>query len=282
MRRFLIAMSILFSLNVVLRAEDSLAVYNRLKTLAGEDTAHALVIRMGDGSELVCKIRSLDTSAVKVITLDGVEARVMLRNIVSVKRLSLSVSNGGFLGDRLFFAPTGNLISPGMVYLNDVQIFFPELFIGVTDYSMVGLGVPLLFYDGVSAFYFTAKVSLFNYNSFHSAFGGTMVIGKGGALAAPFVAGTFNLERLSVTFGTMGYLPLASDIKHWLYYGGAIFRFSRRFGVMTEEWLLTGDGIFSLGFRYFGDNVGVDLGLFRTFKAEKNNLIPWLGASVKF
>jgi hypothetical protein len=275
-------LSLFLTFNFV-RGQDSISVYKKLKTFTKENSQQTFEIKTLDGSEFICRIISFDSSKVKIRTLNGIEAQVPLVNINSVKHYSLKVRNGGFLSDRLFFAPTGNMITAGTLYLNDIQIFFPELFAGVKDFFTVGVGIPLFFYGGIKTFYFTAKISPVSLDKFHAALGGTILAGSNAYLLLPFAVGTMNFEKVSLTFGSMGYYSDNDyEINGLYFYGGGILQLSHRFAIITEDWILDADGIISLGFRYTGDKVGVDLGLFKTVKAPKGNIIPWLGASLKF
>ncbi len=283
MKKFYLIFLSLFLLFNSIRAQDSSNVYKKLKTFTEENAGQTFEIKTREGSEFICRIISLDSSKVKIRTLTGIEAQIPLTNISSVKHYSLNVRNGGFLSDRLFLAPTANMITSGTLYLNDVQIFFPELFAGITDYFTVGAGIPLFFYGGIKAFYFTAKVRPISLGEFHTAMGSTILAGSGGAILLPFAVGTINLEKLSISVGTMGFYSVSdNEFNSIHFYGGGIFQLSHRFAIITEDWLLSDDGIISLGVRYTGDRVGVDLGLFRTLKGTENPLMPWLGASLKF
>ncbi len=278
MKNFVFVILIFTALPGFSKAQTKKNYFSTLQTITETDSLQLVIIKTEDKSEFVCRIVALDSEKVKVKTKIGLVANIPLSKIVSVKLFD-ETGKDDFLKDRLFFAFTGNMLKAKTVYLNDVEIFLPEIFVGVADYLTIGGGFPLIFYNGIHTFYFTAKVKFFDYKNFNSAFGSGLIIADE-IIVLPFVAGTMNFSKTSVTIGTLGQNGFAND---FYFYCGGTSALSKRFSLITENWLMTNDIVYSLGIRYTGENIGVDIGFFNSVNTNTfRSLVPWLGAFIKF
>ncbi len=271
--------SVFIFLSSVLFAQEENSYYKYLQKLYEKDSTQVFQIKTNEGLEFIGKVIALDSLNVKILTFNKVKATIPVEEIVSVNKYSKELPNGGFLSDRLFLGFTGNMVSGGTIYLTDVELFFPEVFVGITDYLMFGVGTPLIFDSELKAFYFTAKVQLFTYKSFNSAIGAKAIFGNSDFEVLPFAAGTVNLGRIALTVGALKW-GVRHDGEIFPYFGGT-WQLSKKLAFVTEEWVLDEDLLYSFGIRFTGSSIGVDLGLFRTVKANNPIWTPWLGASVK-
>ena len=266
-------------------------------SLAAEDpgVTREVTVRLKDGSVFVGTIVSQDERWLEVLTRSGVKVEVPRTSVASIDELGrdkTAAADTAHDDSRLFLAPTGRPLRKGEGYFSDHMVLFPGLAYGVTDnFTLAGgvsavPGIPL----GEQVAYFTPKLG--------ARIGRDLSVSVGGLLATGFDEGSVQVGYLVTTFGTSSTGSFTGgfgvghaddgDTRPMLLIGGSS-RLSRRVSLLTENWLILGDGFdlgqqpFSVGLRLYGDRLTVDLGVVLVGEVlEYGFPLPWLSFSYHF
>jgi hypothetical protein len=176
---------------------------------------------------------------------------------------------------RLFFAPTGRMLTKGHGYFADYDIFLPSINVGISENISLGGGMTILPSGSLKnqVYFFTPKIGFKASEKLNIA-GGALVIkipDIGDDNESPLVSvlygvGTYGSPDRSVTFG-LGYGMVDSKFGDKpLIVLGAEQRLSRRTAFVTENWMVPGvsNMLVSYGIRFFSENLSVDLALMNT------------------
>jgi hypothetical protein len=195
---------------------------------------------------------------------------------------------------RLFVAPTAQPIGNGKFYFSDYMVFFPSFAVGLGDVISFGAGSTL--FPGVQYqfYYLNLKItfinSTFSENNLCFAAGGmygnitaSNNSGGGGLI---YGLATYSRSVFGFTFGIFNPVSANSSGNAVLLFGGDV-RLSNSVKIISENYLSTSDntGIYSLGVRFFGENLSADFGLFTTaslLSGEGFPFIPWVGFAYNF
>ena len=194
---------------------------------------------------------------------------------------------------RLFFAPTARAVRAGAGYTAFYEIFVPFVAVGVGNAVTLAGGVTIN-PGSARAAYVAPKVTVLDRRSMSLAVGGIGVAALGdgdtetGGLL--FGVGTFGPSHASLSAGiglAFGFGELEFGQNPVLMLGGE-YQVSNSLKLLTENYVLVGveDGVIvSGGFRFFGEKLAADIGLF-TFPGLLNEggfpAIPWLGFAYNF
>jgi hypothetical protein len=267
--------------------------------LAEEPAGRDVTVHLKDGSALVGTITDQDERRIKVVTRSGVEVDVPRASIASIDEGQGTPVAEPLIDDtRLFFGPTGRPLRRGAGYFSDHWVLFPGVAYGVTDNVTLAGGVSVIPGLGLDeqVAYFTPKVG--------ARIGRNLSLSAGGLLAhsgfdddddvtvrVGYVVSTFGTPEHSVTagvaFGQAGD-DGGGDTQPIVMLGGTS-RLSKRLSLVSENWLLLGDDFdldeqpFSLGLRFRGDRLTVDLGVILIGDALRDGVpIPWLSFAYHF
>lgn len=179
---------------------------------------------------------------------------------------------------RLFFAPTGRMISKGSGYVADYYLFFPSVNYGVTDRLSLGGGCSIFPAGGVEdqLFFFTPKFGIRQTDTLNLAAGALILRFPGDTdddlpvVSVVYGVGTWGTTERSVTVGVgYGMVDLKLADRPMIVLGGER-RISRRMAAVTENWMVPGaeNILVSLGLRFMGEWLSVDLALINTIGKE--------------
>ena len=201
---------------------------------------------------------------------------------------------------RLMFAPTARMLKKGEGYFSDYLVFFPGVAYGVTDRITVGGGMSIV--PGISLnkqiFYITPKIGVVHTGKFTLALGALVAraglgnddnnvadSGYNRTFGIPYVVSTYGDDNGSVTGGVgYGYADGKLTKRPALMFGGDR-RLSRRFGIISENYVFpsSGDGaLMSFGARFLGEKLSVDFGAVRILGVSDGVWFPFIGLIVNF
>jgi hypothetical protein len=252
------------------------------------DSAHMQIVTLRDGSKLVGRITAVGGDTVTFQSAVGTLA-VAAANIDRVQELvSSSMKDGEYWfpnpnSTRLFFAPSGRMLSRGEGYVSDYEVFFPGFAVGVSDNVSIGGGMSL-FPAGVDEqlYYFTPKIGGEVKKDVNLAVGALILGGLGTESTAGIVygVGTFGPPDLSITAG-LGYGFAGTTVaKNPVAMLGGEWRISQRIGLVTENYLIPNteyvSPLFSYGVRLMGEKLTVDLALFNASGSRTAIGLPYV------
>ena len=257
-------------------AQDS----NKIKgTLRIPDTGFVQIIKTIDGSTLMGRIIDIEDDKIQFETDLGIITIEMFK-IEEIKEVPISHFVGGSYWfpnpneTRLFFAPTARCLKGGEGYFADYYLFFPMLAYGITDNITIAGGASIFPWIGIehNIFYIMPKIGFSISTNFNLATGALIVKPPEfddetePVVGICYGVGTFGSANSNLTLGMgFGYVDWEFDDTPLVMFGGQ-HRISRRLSLVTENWLSPGfdQPLVSLGFRFFGEKLSVDLGFINT------------------
>lgn len=273
------------------------------------DTALRHSVRLRDGTVLVGRIVSITADSVRTELETGVVA-VPRSAIVEVNQFPASRLRSGRYwpenphGTRLLFSPTAIPIEQGTGYYSNTWLFLNAVAVGLTDRLSLGVGFTLIpgvnFFDNL--FYLLPKYTLVDRPFGRLAVGGLLgsvapgfgisfgdggdddEVNSGGIL---YVVGSRGDRDNNVSLGA-GWGYLGTEISNTaVVMAGFQRRVSRRVSIISENWFAPTtdadfDGLWSLGFRFLGESVAVDLALVNSVDDPFFPGVPWLGFAFRF
>ena len=230
-------------------------------------TLYELVLR--DGSRMYGSIDNEDDTEVVFRTQAGAMVTAARANILTLRKVTGVIVGTEFQradpnATRLFFAPTGRSLKKGQTYLGVYEFLMPFVQVGVTDRFSIGGGTPLVF--GIDEwnrpFWITPKLQVVNTASTQIAIGALHAFdtdGDGGGIG--YVVGTRGSAVGSVTAGAG--LAYGNDGgRAGVVMAGAEGTIRRNMKVITENYIWKGgNGVASVGVRFFGERLSADLAL---------------------
>jgi len=252
-------------------------------------------VTLTDGSQLLGKVLSFEGDIVRFESAAGVsELRVGSIAAIKLERPGRMVNGAYYFPNpnatRLFYAPTGRMLSRGEGYVSDFWLFFPSVAVGVTERFTIGGGMSVFPGAGPEEqlLYITPKVAITQGPKLNTAIGALAINTSdfdNGRASAGILYGvaTWGSPDNSVT-GGFGYgftdAGLASNPVVLL---GAESRLSPRLSFVSENHLLPdGNVVLSGGLRLMGHGVSVDFG-FVNFGFESESFwFPILGFVFKW
>jgi hypothetical protein len=238
------------------------------------DTIQVLTVQ--DGSSLIGRIVEVGENEI-IFRTDLGEMTIAKSKIRKIEEVPAETMRGGARwfenpnSTRLYFAPTARMLKKGDGYFSDYMLFFPGVAYGITGNFTFGGGMSLI--PGVDiddqVFYFTPKIGIEASRKTSFAVGALVLAlpeidDESPLVGVLYGVGTFGEPDGSVTAG-IGYGFVDDEIadKPLVMLGGEK-RFSRRMSFVSENWIFPGvdDPLVSYGFRFFGEDISVDLALF--------------------
>lgn len=227
-------------------------------------------LRLSDGSRVYGRVSVTSDSEVVFETASGVMVTAHRDQIVSLRRVEGLMRNGEFQpadpnNTRLFFGPTGRSLPKGQTYLGVYEFLVPFVQVGVTDRFSIGGGTPLLFgfEDDPSdrPYWITPKLQIFSGRNVQASVGLFQGFGGGASAGIAYGVATAGNVAGSLTVGAgMAYNDNGDRTFVMMVGGDRPLR--RNFKFVSENYLWSsGDGIVSVGFRFFGDRLSADLAL---------------------
>ncbi len=255
-------------------------VKGRLKVPAPGNTQ---ILELDDGSSLRGAITEVGDNKIKFKTDMG-EMEIEISKIKDIKEVSTSAFKGGKFWfpnpnrTRLYFSPTGRMLNRGDGYFSDWYLFFPSITYGIIDNFSMGVGVSI--FPGVDfskqLLYFTPKVGITAVKNVDLAVSALIIRipdwdeedvfgddSRAFYVGTIYGVGTIGSEDHSLTLGLgWGYADDEIADKPFVIFGGETRAF-RRMSFLFEGWVMPGvdQPLFMYGTRFFGEGLGVDLGL---------------------
>jgi hypothetical protein len=244
--------------------------------LAQEAERSTYELTLRDGSRLYGAIVQEGDEAVVFRTAAGILVTVQCTELASLRKRAGSVVNGEFMPEdpnrtRLFFAPTARSLPRGRAYFGTYQVLLPFVQVGVTDSFSLGGGTPLMFGfdDWERPFWITPKLQIVDHGDIQSAVGAIHAFdtdGDGVGIAYGVV--TAGDANAALTVGA-GMAYVSDGGKAPVVMAGGERRLRRNMKLITENYLWRGgDGLVSLGVRFFGERLSADVGLMVPFGAD--------------
>ena len=285
-------MSFLFSLTALAQEEA-----DRFSYLIIPDENSVQILTLEDGSTILGRITEIKAKDI-VFKSDVGDLTIPRSKIEKIELVSKSsIKKGKYWFEnpnstRLYFSPTARMLKKGDGYFSDYFILLPGIAYGVTDNITIGGGMSLVPWVDLNdqIFYFTPKIGLKASPNTNFAAGALIIALPEVDDESPLVGilygvGTFGSADGGLTIG-LGYGFVDDQVadKPMFMIGGEK-RFARRISFISENWILPGVEVplISYGFRFFGEGISVDLGLFNSMG---NNLFfpgfPWVDFVVNF
>lgn len=263
------------------------------------DSTKKVIIILADETEITGKIIAKDSVNTTVKSLSGVVSVIPNKEIVEIKKIVSGniVGNKFFPPDpadnRLMALPSGRPLKSGEVQFNAVELIFPHLMFGVSDFLSLGIGGLPFVASGSSTivYYLTSKITPINFKTAAVSVGAAIVGSTAGKsfVGVAYGVGTFGNSLNSVTVGTFFAFSKDEVFNRPAFLIGGSTRISKATTLITENVFIFGNDtenhiIFpSIGIRFSGEKIAADFGTYAII--EKDNFfypIPWIGLSYKF
>lgn len=250
---------------------------------------YELVLR--DGTRVFGTIEEDTPDRVTIRTVGGATMAVPRAEIVSLTPARGRWRDGQFLvadsnPTRLFFGPTGRSLKKGETYLGVYELFLPFVQVGITDRLSIGGGTPLIIGGGNDRpFWVTPKFRLHETASTSTSVGALHFFNIDGVnFGIAYAATTVGTLDDAATVGVGWAYANENDNNHGAVVAmlGGERRLSRRVKVITENYVFNGGGILSAGFRFLGQSLSADLGLFVPVAAGDFVALPIVNVVWKF
>ncbi len=271
------------------------------------DSTSTYILKLRDESQLVGKYLGRDSLNVIIKTASMPRVEVPISNMVSVSKVDAENFRHGKYwfpnpnATRYFFAPSAFCLKEGEGYYQNTYLFLNSFNVGLSDHFTIGGGLefistfasaisgqggPILYLTPKVGFEVAPKVNVgagmlyFSIPSFindNSRSGGGIFYGLG-------TFGNTN-NNLTTGFG-WGYFRRDIGSSPFVTISG-MKRISRKTALVSENWFIPGNdyyGIYSYGFRFFGEKLAVDLGFINNSDIATALLIgiPYVDFVVKF
>jgi hypothetical protein len=249
----------------------------------GHDSTTVFELVLRDGSRMYGTVEKDTADGIVLRTTAGVVVTARRDQMLTLKPVTGRVIAGEFQRSdpnttRLFFAPTGRALKRGQAYLGVHELLLPSFQVGVTDRISVGGGTPLVFFgegDLERPFWVTPKVQVLDTGRFQAAAGvfhGFDMDGDGGGIAYGVATAGSPIGSLTAGAG----MAYANDGgRSFVVMIGGDRQIARSVKLITENYVWKGgDGLLSVGFRFFGEQLSADLGLMVPMGADEMFVFP--------
>ena len=262
------------------------------------DSTKTVMLKLRDDTEIIGHIINKDSASTTVRSLSGIISIIPKSQIVEIKPIKGKVVGKEYYkpdpaDNRLMAFPTARPLKSGEVQFNAVELIFPHLLIGVSDFASIGVGgLPFVSSGGGTFIYYAStKVTPINIKNAAVSLGGAIVgaTSSDGIVGVVYAVGTFGTSQNSITIGP--FIGFSSDEvfnRPAILIGGQT-RISKSATLLSENLVLFGneaeDFIFfpSLGIRFSGEKLAADFGTYAVIsKDDFFYPIPWIGLTYKF
>lgn len=262
------------------------------------DSTKTVTITLTDDTEITGKIIAGDSVNTTIRTLMGIVSVVPNKKIAKVEKLKGSIVRGEYYppdpsDNRLLLMPTARPLKMGETQFNAVEVFFPHLIFGVTDFINLGLGgMPFVANGGGTfVYYLSAKITPVNVEQAALSVGGAMIgVTESKALVGiGYAFGTFGTKTASFTIGPLFGFSGDEVFDRPAFLLGGSARLSKAASFISENIFLFGNDtkdftMFpSIGIRFAGEHLAADFGTYAVIAGDDFFYpIPWIGLSYKF
>lgn len=249
-------------------------------------------LRRANGSKVYGHVVGERGDSISFETIDG-DVLNLRRRYVRIRPASGRIVDGEFWPadkhtTRLFFAPTGRTLKEGAGY-GGLFVILPFAGYGATDDITLAGGVPFIGSLGDTPFWVAPKVRVVNRPGMQISTGVFAIHlpgwedsycernceDQGGSWnGIVYGVGTFGDDENAVHAGTGVMFGEENNVPVML---GGEARISRRNKLITENWLLPGEGAAaSFGIRRMGERWTVDYGLMFLFSGDGGGSVPYV------
>lgn len=263
------------------------------------DSTKTVKITLKDDNEIIGRVIAKDSVSMTVRSISGVVSVIPNSQVVEVKTVKGQVIGQEYFHQdpadtRLLLLPTGRGLKAGEVQFNDIEIFFPHLQIGATDYFSVGVGgLPFVASGGggTLVYYASAKLTPLNKESAAFSLGGAFIgtTSSTTIVGITYAVGTFGDNQGSVTLGPFIAFSSDNEFKRPALLLGGQTRTSKSVTLLTENIFIFGNETEdfvcfpSVGIRFSGEKIAADFGTYAVItKSDFFYPIPWIGFTYKF
>jgi len=260
-------------------------------TMPSEGQGQLMKFVLDDETVLNGTILRASPDSVTITTPAGIAISLPENKIRELRQSKMQLQGGNFYrtdpnSTRLLFAPTGRGLRQGQGYFADYYIFFPTLAVGITDFFAVGGGMSIIPGASSQLLYIAPKIS-FSPNKSIAIAGGFLHLGipDEDDVTITYGVATLGSSQAAITAG-FG-LPVTDSDDDAIFLLGGEIQTSNSSKIISENWIPTsGDAVLSLGVRFFGEHLAVDLA-FITAKSIIEDIegwpfIPWVDFAVNF
>jgi hypothetical protein len=255
-----------------------------------------VTMQLEDGSQIAGVVTGLSRLQIGFKTNRGIDMQIPPDQIDKIDPKGVPSASGDYSRfdpnrTRLMFTSTGRALEAGEGYFSVVEVFFPMVAVGVTDWLSIAGGISLLPVNDFQILYGNLKVSPVRTEDLGISFGVLYLtipsddIGGGAGLV--YGVGTYGSNDNAFTFG------LGTDVSDDGFGGNLVLmlggetRLSNSLKLVSENWIPSSfeDVFISGGLRFFGDNLAADFGLVTTFELLGDGgfpFLPWLGFAYNF
>jgi hypothetical protein len=262
------------------------------------DSTKTVLITLKDDNEIIGHIISADSATTTIRSLNGIVSVIPKSEITGITTLKGKiVGNEYYKPDpadtKIMLMPTARALKSGEVQFNAVELIFPHLVIGATDFWNIGVGgLPFITSGGgTMIYYFSSKLTPLNGKNAAVSLGGAFIgsTSSRGIVGVTYAVGTFGDYLSSVTFGP--FIAFSSDevYDRPAFLLGGQTRTSKSVTLLTENIFLFGNETEdficfpSIGIRFSGESLAADFGTYAVVKKDSFFYpIPWIGLSYKF
>jgi hypothetical protein len=245
------------------------------------DSSKTYMVKLRDGSEFLGNFLYKDSVSIVIRTESIPKIEIPRDKIRSIELIeSSNIHHGRYWfqnpnATRYIFAPSAYNLKRGEGYYQNTYLFLNSFNIGITNNISVGGGIEFLStFASLSAgdfqpiFYITSKIGFKVVDKFHVG-GGIMAVsipgfglGNRNSAGALYGIGTYGSVDHNLTGGlSWGFINGDFSTRPIMTISG-MTRISRRTALVTENWLIPGNGyygLYSYGIRFFGEKLSVDL-----------------------
>jgi hypothetical protein len=233
------------------------------------DSSRVISVTTLDGSTFIGRVVAAGPESIDLVTSSG-KVTILFASMKPVAAPGRAGEEDWFPNPnatRLFFAPTGQMLSKGDGYFSDYEVLFPGVAYGLTDNITIGGGVSLL-PTGLDeqVWYLTPKVGVSVNPRVHLAVGALVAgVPREDPVGAVYGVGTVGDADASLTGGiAYGFAGKEFSSEFAVLVGGEK-RVSRRIALVTENYFVpssVGQPVVSGGVRMMSEKLTVDLALF--------------------
>lgn len=263
------------------------------------DSTKTVRITLKDDIELIGHVIGKDSSNMTFRSISGIVSIIPNNQIADIQPVKGKVVGQEFYkpdpaDNKLMLFPTGRGLRSGEVQFNAMEIFFPHLTIGATDFLSIGVGgLPFVASGGGGTFvyYASAKVTPLNKKSAAFSLGGAFIgtTSSPGVVGIAYMVGTFGDDMASVTAGPFMAFSSMNEYKRPAMLLGGQTRTSKSVTLLTENVFVFGNETEdflcfpSIGIRFSGEKLAADFGTYAVITKESFFYpIPWIGLTYKF
>jgi len=240
--------------------------YEKFNEIIIADSIHVYKLILNDGSEIKCRVTSLDSSEISFLALSGLNSKVKIKFVNSIETVRGKWKNSEFVqyqphSTHLIIAPTAYTLPQGSFYFSYANFFIPTLTYSPVDFADFSAGMFLLPLNKFDNYYFYGKLLFYKMEGFSASVGGLIYKLGNEKISAPFIVITMDNGFFLLNIGASGKAFNNSNI----IMAGAEIRSGKKHSIILEGWAMPNSkfNYFGIAFRYRGYTFGSDIGFFK-------------------